>query len=312
MTTRHDPGPAFRALHRPGAPFILANAWDAGSARLLAALGAEAIATSSAAHAFTLGRPDMGRISRDEALAHAEALVAATPLPVSGDFENGFGAAPETCAETVRLAAEAGLAGISIEDTSPPDGAAYDYELAVERIRAAVATAPVKKGAIVTIQDITVMNDFQSKALKKTFKTVVFGSLAAGPGSASAKAAPVSPHTGVPKAVEAMDVKVPKATGANARTVGEIMAKPGDAKDKPVLVRGKVVKYSGGIMGRNWIHLRDGTGSATDKTNDLLVTTTEQAKVGDVITAKGVVRVDKDFGAGYVYKALVEDAALQR
>jgi len=177
---------------------------------------------------------------------------------------------------------------------------------------AAVATAPVKKGAIVTIQDITVMNDFQSKALKKTFKTVVFGSLAAGPGSASAKAAPVSPHTGVPKAVEAMDVKVPKATGANARTVGEIMAKPGDAKDKPVLVRGKVVKYSGGIMGRNWIHLRDGTGSATDKTNDLLVTTTEQAKVGDVITAKGVVRVDKDFGAGYVYKALVEDAALQR
>ena len=177
---------------------------------------------------------------------------------------------------------------------------------------AAVATAPVKKGAIVTVEDITVMNDFQSKALKKTFKTVVFGSLAAGPGSASAKAAPVSPHTGVPKAVEAMDVKVPKATGANARTVGEIMAKPADAKDKPVLVRGKVVKYSGGIMGRNWIHLRDGTGSATDKTNDLLVTTTEQAKVGDVVTAKGVVRVDKHFGAGYVYKALVEDAALQR
>jgi glutamate-1-semialdehyde aminotransferase len=76
--------------------------------------------------------------------------------------------------------------------------------------------------------------------------------------------------------------------------------------------RGKVVKFSGGIMGRNWIHLRDGSGSATDKTNDLVVTTTEQAKVGDVVTAKGVVRVDKDFGAGYVYKALVEDAALQR
>lgn len=177
---------------------------------------------------------------------------------------------------------------------------------------AAVATAPVKKGAIVTIEDITVMNDFQSKALKKTFKTVVFGNLASGAGGASAKAAPVSPHTGVPKAAEAMDVKVAKATGANARTVGEIMGKPADLKDKPVLVRGKVVKYSGGIMGRNWIHLRDGTGSAGDKTHDLLVTTTEQAKVGDVVTAKGVVRVDKDFGAGYVYKALVEDAALQR
>ena len=129
---------------------------------------------------------------------------------------------------------------------------------------------------------------------------------------AAGKARAVSPHTGVPKAAEALDVKVAKAVGANARTVGEIMAKPGDLKDKPVLVRGKVVKYSGGIMGRNWIHLRDGSGAAADKTNDLLVTTTEQAKVGDVVTAKGVVRVDKDFGAGYVYKALVEDAALQR
>jgi hypothetical protein len=177
---------------------------------------------------------------------------------------------------------------------------------------AAVATAPVKKGAIVTVEDITVMNDFQSKALKKTFKTVIFGTLAAGPGATAAKGAPVSPHTGVPPAAEAMDVKVPKAVGANARTVAEVMARPGDMKDKPVLVRGKVVKYSPGIMGRNWIHLRDGTGAAADKTNDLLVTTTEQAKLGEVITAKGTVRTDKDFGAGYIYKALVEDASLQR
>lgn len=138
---RHDPGPAFRALHRPGAPFILANAWDRGSARMLAGLGAEALATSSAAHAFTLGRPDGGTVSRDEALAHAADLVAATPLPVSGDFENGFGAAPETCAETVRLAAEAGLAGLSIEDTDLPGAGAYDRAFAVERIRAAAAAA---------------------------------------------------------------------------------------------------------------------------------------------------------------------------
>lgn len=138
---RHDPGPAFRALHRPGDPFVLANAWDAGSARMLAALGAQAIGTSSAAHAFTLGLPDGGHVGRDAALAHAEALVAATPLPVSGDFENGFGEAPETCAETVRLAAEAGLAGISIEDTALPGEAPYDRALAVERIRAAAAAA---------------------------------------------------------------------------------------------------------------------------------------------------------------------------
>ncbi|MDF1854339.1 isocitrate lyase/phosphoenolpyruvate mutase family protein [Pseudooceanicola sp.] len=138
----HDPAPDFRALHKKGNPFILCNAWDIGSARVLAAKGAQALATSSAAHAFTLGRPD-GGISRDEALAHAQAIVAATPLPVSGDFENGFGDTPEICAETVRLAAEAGLAGISIEDTMLPGSGAYAFDLAVERIKAAVAAARI-------------------------------------------------------------------------------------------------------------------------------------------------------------------------
>ncbi|MFW2543516.1 isocitrate lyase/PEP mutase family protein [Primorskyibacter sp. 2E107] len=136
-----DIGAAFRALHKPGDPFILANAWDAGSARMLAALGAQAIGTSSAAHAFTLGRPDMGHVSRDEALAHAQTLVSAVNIPVSGDFENGFGEAPDTCAETVRLAAETGLAGISIEDTALPADAPYDRDLATDRIRAAVSAA---------------------------------------------------------------------------------------------------------------------------------------------------------------------------
>lgn len=135
----HDPGPAFRALHKPGDPFILANAWDVGSAKMLHALGARAIGTTSAGHAFTLGRPDLGHVSRDEALAHAEVLVAATPLPVSGDLENGFGEAPEIAAETVRLACEAGLAGCSIEDTALPGSDAYDFDLAVDRIRAAAA-----------------------------------------------------------------------------------------------------------------------------------------------------------------------------
>ena len=131
----------FRDLHRKGDPFILANAWDAGSARMLAALGAPAIATSSAAHAFTLGRPDGGTVTRDEAISHAEALVAAVSVPVSGDFENGFGHAPDDVAETVRLAAEVGLAGISIEDAALPDDRAYPRDEAVERIRAAASAA---------------------------------------------------------------------------------------------------------------------------------------------------------------------------
>jgi 2-methylisocitrate lyase-like PEP mutase family enzyme len=134
----HDPGPAFRALHRPGDPFILANVWDAGSAKMMVAMGAQAIATSSAAHAFTLGRPD-ACVTRDKALAHAAMLVSAVNVPVSGDFEAGYGDSPEAVAETVRLACEAGLAGISIEDVNPATAAPYPLAEAVERFRAAAS-----------------------------------------------------------------------------------------------------------------------------------------------------------------------------
>jgi 2-methylisocitrate lyase-like PEP mutase family enzyme len=136
-----DPGAALRALHRPGDPFVLGNAWDRGSARLLAALGAKALGTTSAGFAFTRGLPDGARVTLDEALAHCADLVSATPLPVSADLENGYAEDPEGVALTIRRAAEAGLAGASIEDTDLPGDGAYAYFLAVERIRAAVAAA---------------------------------------------------------------------------------------------------------------------------------------------------------------------------
>jgi len=132
---------SFRDLHAKGQPFVLANIWDRGSALMMEGLGARALATSSAAHAFTLGRPDGGTVSRDEALAHASEILSVTKLPVQGDFENGFGDDPETCAETVRLAAEIGLAGICIEDMMFPSVDAYAFDLAVDRIRAASAAA---------------------------------------------------------------------------------------------------------------------------------------------------------------------------
>jgi 2-methylisocitrate lyase-like PEP mutase family enzyme len=135
MVERHE---AFWTLHQAGC-FVIPNPWDAGTARMCAALGAKALATSSAAHAFTLGRADMG-VTRDEALAHAEAIVAATDLPVSGDFEGGFGDAPEVVAETVRLGAGVGLSGLSIEDTGAGKSS-YAFDLAVERVRAGVAAA---------------------------------------------------------------------------------------------------------------------------------------------------------------------------
>jgi len=146
----YDIGAQFRALHRPSDPFILANAWDIGSAKLLAGLGAQAIGTSSLAHAFTLGRTD-GHITRDQALAHAADLVAAVNAPVSGDFEDGFGQAPDTVAQTVRLAAEAGLAGISIEDMPGHADSPYDFDLSVERIRAAASAARALKGDFVLV-----------------------------------------------------------------------------------------------------------------------------------------------------------------
>lgn len=109
----------------------------------------------------------------------------------------------------------------------------------------------------------------------------------------------------------AKDAMVAKASGPDARTVAEIVTTASSLKDKTVLVRGKVVKYNPEVMGKNWVHLRDGSGSAADHSNDLLVTTQDKTEVGAVVTAKGVVRTDKDFGSGYAYKVLVEEAALK-
>jgi 2-methylisocitrate lyase-like PEP mutase family enzyme len=132
---------SFRALHQRAGAFVIPNPWDVGSARLLASLGFEALATTSAGLAFSLGRPE-GLLSREEVLAHCRAIVGATGLPVSADLERGFGDSPESAAETIRAAAEAGLAGCSIEDhTGRRDDPIYDATLAVERIAAAVEAA---------------------------------------------------------------------------------------------------------------------------------------------------------------------------
>jgi 2-methylisocitrate lyase-like PEP mutase family enzyme len=136
-----DKAAGFQALHESPGAFVLPNPWDVGSARLLAGLGFQALATSSAACACSLGRRD-GALTLYEALAHARSIVDATELPVSADLENGFGEAPEVVADTVRLAAEVGLVGCTIEDTTGnPDQPLYEFSLAVERIAAAAQAA---------------------------------------------------------------------------------------------------------------------------------------------------------------------------
>jgi hypothetical protein len=107
-------------------------------------------------------------------------------------------------------------------------------------------------------------------------------------------------------------IKVAKAEGANARTVAEVNADRLALKDQPVTIRASVVKVTPGVMGRNWIHLRDGSGSAADSSDDILVTSSDEPKVGDVVVATGVVRTDVNLGSGYAYKVLVENATLRK
>ena len=139
--SQKEKGIRFRSLHEGPGGFVLPNPWDIGSARILAGLGFQALATSSAASAAVVGRKD-GGLTRDEALVHARSIVSATELPVSGDLENGFGDAPAVVAETVRLAGDAGLVGCTIEDTTgQEDKPLYEFALAVERVVAAAEAA---------------------------------------------------------------------------------------------------------------------------------------------------------------------------
>jgi hypothetical protein len=175
-------------------------------------------------------------------------------------------------------------------------------------IWAAVPTTNVKPGGQVTVGNTMVMENFESKTLKKKFDKIVFGQLV------DPAAAPAAGHAGAPPApppaVKA--IKVAKATGSDARTVAEVVTGKAGLKGKSVLVRGQVVKVSNGIMGKNWLHLRDGTGSAADGSNDILVTTKDTAALGDVVSVKGAVRTDVDLGSGYVYAVLIEDAAVRK
>jgi hypothetical protein len=200
---------------------------------------------------------------------------------------------------------------------------------------AAVPKTEKAAGDEVVVTNAMPMPDFESKTLKRKFEMVYFGTLAGQEGAGGAApmgmggGAPGGMGGGMPGAMggnpqagmaaqhaaaaagpaDVGSVKVPKATGADARTVAEVFAQRSTLKEKPVTIRGKVVKYNEQIMGRNWLHIRDGSGAA-GKDNDLTITTADKAAVGDVVVVKGTVRVDKDFGAGYSYPVIVEDAKL--
>jgi hypothetical protein len=167
---------------------------------------------------------------------------------------------------------------------------------------AAVREANVATGETVGIADAMLMENFESPTLKRKFDRIYFGSLAGTAGAAPA----ANPHGGTAPPAAVKNVKVDKAQGGH--TVAEVHAQRKALADKDVVVRATVVKFLPGIMGKNWVHLRDGSGSAEGKDDDLTVTTQDTVAVGSVVTARGRVHADKDFGSGYAYSVIVEDA----
>ncbi|MBS2040080.1 nucleotide-binding protein [bacterium] len=161
---------------------------------------------------------------------------------------------------------------------------------------AAVPSTPVKVGATVQIANPMPIENFRSKSLNRTFDRILFGTIATAP-------APTSAAT--PRFVS-------KASGPDARTVAEVYRDRATLKDKSVSVHGLVVKVSTGILGHNWIHLRDGSGSEDSQNHDLVVTTTQDVQPEEEVTARGTVHLDKDLGSGYRFSVLVEDAKITR
>ncbi len=205
------------------------------------------------------------------------------------------------------------------------DAAGYTYmrlKTPNGEIWAAVPKVDVKKGSEVTVVNAAPMDGFESKTLKRKFDHIVFGNLGGGP-NVAVSPSPLAPghaspmdreaqvaaqHSGVAKSPSDIGtIKVKKAESADGKTIAEIFAYKTSLKDAPVAVRGKVVKYNPGIMGKNWIHLRDGSGSPEKKDNDITITTLDAAAVGDVVLVRGRLHLDRDFGSGYSYPVIIED-----
>jgi len=176
----------------------------------------------------------------------------------------------------------------------------------------AVLEAPLTVGAQVTVYNALLMEQFESKTLKRTFDRIYFGSLDA-PGTQSTEMAGTGaePTTaGAPVPADAQVTPVAKATGADARTIAELWTQKDRLANTVVSVRGTVVKYNAAVMGKNWIHLQDGSGDAATGTHDITVTTLNAVAVGATVTITGTLRLNREVGAGYTYAVLVEDATV--
>ncbi|MDD2733079.1 MAG: DNA-binding protein [Desulfuromonadaceae bacterium] len=226
-------------------------------------------------------------------------------------------AAAPAVAPAAAKAAQPVLAGKVIE-TMDSGGYTYVYiqKKDGEKVWVATAATPVKVGSQISFKGGAEMFNFESKSLKRKFDKIIFADAAVSdaPATASATYKGKSASGGSKAATAAKDTKisVAKATGANAYTVQEIFANSAKLNKKKVVVKGKVVKMSAGIMGRNWIHIQDGTGSQAKKNHNLVCTSKETAEIGDIVTVSGILAKDKDFGGGYKYTAIVEESTIKK
>ncbi len=177
-------------------------------------------------------------------------------------------------------------------------------------IWAAVPKTAVKAGAEVTILNQMSMDGFETPTLNRKFDRLVFGTLDQEMQPSGEMQALHDAHASVSGTIDPGPIKVEKAADPEGRTIAEIFAQKAKLKDRAVAVRGKVVKVNARIMGKTWIHLRDGSGNRESKTDDLTVTTQGDAAVGDTVVVKGIVRTDKNFGIGYVFPVIIEDATV--
>ncbi len=190
------------------------------------------------------------------------------------------------------------------------DAAPYVYlrlKTTSGEVWAAVNQAPLTIGTPVTVSNVILMEQFESKSLNRTFDRIYFGALGSPGGESTIGGAPAV-SVGTPPVPAALIDRVEKASGADARTVAEVWAQKDALSGKTVTIRGVVVKYNPGVMGKNWIHLQDGSGNPMQRTHDITVTTMDAAALDATVTITGTVRLDRDFGAGYSYPLIVEDA----
>ncbi len=231
-----------------------------------------------------------------------------------------------SCKEPTKVKHEPAAASVPEPATTPAGSAAHMASVSIEgkvaekidvnnytyinvdtgtgKVWTAVPKADVAVGAPVVVENAMKMGNFHSPSLNRSFDEIYFGVLRGAPSPSMSAAAAGS--AAAPAAVPT-NISVAKAAGPNAYTVAEVVGQADKLNGKAVTIQAMVVKVNSGILDRNWVHLRDGSGSDADKTNDILVTSNETPKVGDVVIAKGKVVTNKDFGSGYSYKVMVEE-----